>query len=91
MQLVKCASWKFVGSSIPTPDVLWTLIREAEAVVSTHPLVYLGEELEWKNVLTPAHFLSLNPKLGIPGAESDLNCDSTYSPEMFSTEYVINN
>ena len=36
------------------------------------------------------HISYLSIRLGIPGAESDLNGDLTYSPETSSTDYVIN-
>ena len=45
-----------------------TLLVEAEAIVNCQPLAYVGEELDDVNVLTPAHFVSLNPKTSTNGS-----------------------
>ena len=39
-----------------------TILKEAEAVINSRPLVYVGEDINSYMTLTPAHFLTLNPK-----------------------------
>ncbi|XP_045167722.2 uncharacterized protein LOC123531009 [Mercenaria mercenaria] len=78
--LVKRALRKSLGKKLLTLVQLQTLLKEVEAVVNTRPLVYTGEVLD-ENVLTPAHFLCLNPRLVTQSIEHDLNeNDEDYVP-----------
>eukprot|EP00117_Sycon_ciliatum_P039449 scpid9122/ scgid5519/ len=81
VQSVKRVLRKTVGTSIPNRDMLNTFLMEAEAIINARPLVYVGNELDFGNVLTPNHFLSLNPKLGTPGMEGDFGNDPTFEPD----------
>lgn len=56
-----------------------TFLKEVEAILNSRPLVYVGEDLYSSVTLTPGHFLSLNPKTGIPEIETD-NKDEDYDP-----------
>ena len=47
------------------------MLKEAEEVVNSIPLVYIGDDIQSPITLTPAHFLTLNPKVGIPGLGRD--------------------
>ena len=41
---------------------LQTIITEVEGVVNSRPLVYVDNEID-NEIITPMHFLSLNPKV----------------------------
>ena len=59
--LVKRSLRKSVGSNLLTDTQLETLIKEIEAVVNSRPLVYVGDDIDSSLVITPGHFLTLNP------------------------------
>ena len=42
-----------------------TLLTEIESVVNTRPLIYICDDIE-QCTLTPAHFLTLNPRIDFP-------------------------
>ena len=44
-------------------------LMEAEAVVNSHPFISVGDEFDLNRILSPAHFLSLNPKIGVPSLQ----------------------
>jgi hypothetical protein len=48
---------------------LQTLVKEIEAVLNSRPLVYVGDDINSTIPITPAHFLTNNPKTGIPEME----------------------
>ena len=54
------------------------MLKEAEAIVNSRPLVYIGDDIQSPITLTPAHFLTLNPKIGIPIL--DIDDDSEFTP-----------
>ena len=56
--------------------------------MNTRPLVYLGEDINSNTALTPGHFLSLNPKTGIPVNDID-DHDPDYNPCDSSTEKLF--
>ncbi|XP_070550451.1 uncharacterized protein [Ptychodera flava] len=63
---------------------------EAEAVVNTRPLVYVDDDINSSITLTPADFLTLNPKTGMPDAEPDSDDpDLEYKPRMSSAEKLL--
>jgi len=64
--LVKRSLRKSIGKSCLTWDQLSTIICEVQAVINSRPLIYVGDDINSKEILTPSHFLSLNPKTGIP-------------------------
>ena len=63
---VKRSLHKTVGKLCLTNDQLLTVLKEAEAVINSRPLVYIAEDINSGMTLTPAHFLSLNLKIGFP-------------------------
>ncbi|XP_053376547.1 uncharacterized protein LOC123535785 [Mercenaria mercenaria] len=80
VSLVKRALRKSLGKKLLTLIQLQTLLKKVEAVVNTRPLVYIGEEFG-ENVLTPAHFLCLNPRIVTQSIEHDLDeNDEDYVP-----------
>ena len=56
---------KSVGKICLTEKKLETFLTEAEAVINSRPLVYVGEDFDSGFSLTPADFLNLNAKSGI--------------------------
>ena len=75
--LVKRALRKTLGRNLLTLVQMQTLIKEIEAVLNSRPLVYVGEDINSTVTLTPRHFLSLNPNIGIP--ETDIT-ECEYTP-----------
>jgi hypothetical protein len=71
ISLVKGPLGKCLGRSRLTQTQLSTLLCEIEAVVNSRPLTYVGDDIIDKQVLTPNHFLMLNPNCGTPGCSID--------------------
>ena len=63
--VVKRCLRKSISKLTLTSSQLRTILAEIEAVVNTRPLVYVGEDIDQQTVITPAHFTSINPKIGI--------------------------
>ena len=63
---VKGALKKSIGKICLTDKKLETFLAEAEVVINFRSLVYVGEDFGSGFWLTPADFLGLNPKSGIP-------------------------
>ena len=56
---------KNIGRVSLTSSQLQTILTEVEAVINTRPLVNVDNEVE-NQIITPAHFLSINIKTGTP-------------------------
>ena len=54
-------------------ELILTLIQEIEAVISNRPLIYIDDDINSEGALTPAHFLSINFKTGIPDIDISYN------------------
>ena len=67
--LIKRCLKKCIGKNLLDSDRLSTVLKEAESVVNSRPLVYVGEDISSTITLPPCHFLCLNPKTGIPECE----------------------
>ena len=67
--LTKRSLRKALSTTKVTRTELLTLIVEIEAVLNSRPLVYLDNDINSGTALTPAHFLSINHKAGIPEIE----------------------
>ena len=68
VDIVKRSLRKAIGKVCLTSEQLLTILKEAGAVINSRPLVYVGEDIDYYG-LTPAHFLTLNPKIGLPSAQ----------------------
>ena len=66
---------------------LQTVLKDSEAVVISRPLVYVGDDVHSYTTLTPAHFLTLNPSIGI--TEIDLNNDVDYLRDKSAAEKLL--
>jgi hypothetical protein len=64
--IVKRSLRKSLGQKLLTLIQMQTLVKEVEAVVNTRPLVYVDGDIDSNITLTPSHFLTLNPSIGVP-------------------------
>ena len=67
--IAKRACRKALGKCAVSKEQLNTLLVEVEGVMNTRPLVYIGDDINSEEALTPAHFLGTNRKLGFPDVE----------------------
>ena len=87
--LVKRSLRKAIGRICLTNEQLLTLLKEAEAVVNSRPLVYVGNDINSYVTLTPSHFMSLNPKIGLPAHDNSDILDKDYNPNETSAERLL--
>ena len=85
---VKSSLKKALGRRLLYPVQLQTLLCKVEAVVNSHPLIYLPEEFPDHPILSPAHFLhpqkaSRIPDLGHDGDDPDYSVPSEAGPDKF--------
>ena len=85
---VKGALKKSIGKICLTEKKLETFLAEAEAVINSRPLVYVGEDFGSGFLLTSADFLGLNPKSGIPVIEIHGPHDPDYGKKS-STDKLV--
>ena len=85
---VKGALKKSIGKICLTEKKVETFLAEAEAVINSRPLVYVGEDFGSGFSLTPADFLGLNPKSGIPVIEIHGPHDPDYGKKS-STDKLV--
>ena len=52
--------------------------------------MYVDEDINSKFTLTPSHFLTLNPKIGLHIYTQDDNDDAEYSPEISLSNRLLN-
>ena len=67
--LLKRSLRKTIDRLCLSNEQLLTILKETEAVLNSRPLVYIGDDIHSTIALTPAHFLTLNPRIGIPNFE----------------------
>ena len=72
-----------------TGNQLLTVLKETEAIINSRPLVYVGDDINSGTPLTPAHFLSLNPNIGLPNFAPEDDCDINFNPKVNSAETLI--
>ena len=75
---VKGALKKSIGKICLSDEKLETFLTEAEAVINSRPLVYVGEDFGSGFTLAPADFLTLNPKTDTLVIEIDNLQDPDY-------------
>lgn len=85
--VVKQALRKSLGRRLLTLMQMQILVKEIEAVVNARPLVYVGDDLNSNITLTLSHFLTLNPKIGMP--ESTFCTDPDYMEKETSAERLL--
>lgn len=72
-----------------THDQLLTVLKEAKSIINSQPFVYVGDDINSDVTLTPAHFLSLNPKIGLPYDSTEEELDKDFKPTISSAETLI--
>ena len=88
--LVKQSLRKSIGKICLTMVQLETVVKEVEAVVNSRPLVYVGADFSSGFTITPADFLSLNPKTGVPSlAEEDRLQDPDFLSKLGSSQKLL--
>eukprot|EP00117_Sycon_ciliatum_P004465 scpid43400/ scgid8830/ len=88
--VVKSALRKAIGNRRLLPTQLLTVLTEAEAVVNSRPLVYVGGDSGDCGVITPSHFLSLKPSLGFPSLSPTHNeFDTQFVPDLSSAVSLL--
>ena len=87
--IVKRSLWKAIGKVCLSDEELLTILKEAEAVINSRPLVHVGDDINSSMTLTPAHFLTLNPKIGLPVPIRDDTDDLDYNPKISSTDRLL--
>ena len=63
--ITKMSLRKSIGRVSLTSSQLQTILTEVEAIINTRPLAYVDNDLE-NQIITPAHFLSINIQTGTP-------------------------
>lgn len=89
VRLVKQALRKTLGPLCLTFVQLQTLVTEIEAVINSRPLVHVGSDLKDNQVLTPSHFLTMNPQTGFPTADPDSIQDVDYIGKLSSKDNLL--
>ena len=87
--MVKRSLRKALGKACLTSEQLLTILKEAEAVINSRPLTYVGDDINSFVTLTPTHFLSLNPKIGSTAYRQDNTNDTDYNPQTTSAERLV--
>lgn len=86
--LVKRSLRKSLSRRLVTDVQLITVLKEIEATISSRPLVYVGDHVNSMITLTPSHFLTLNPYIGVPEIEYE-EIDPNYLPTETSTDKLL--
>ena len=76
---------KSLGRSKVNGNELYTLLTEIEAMLNSRPLVYLNDDINSGEAITPAHFLSANIRTGIPDISDE------YEPKELSWKMIVEN
>jgi len=83
--LVKRSLKKSIGKVCLNFEQIRTILSEAQAVINSRPLTYVGSEFDERWTLCPADFLSLNPKTGIPAINEENHDDPDFRNEKMSS------
>ena len=83
--LVKRSLGKAIGKLCLTYEQLLTILTEVEAIINSRPLVYIDDDINSNICLTPSHYLTLNPQIGIPTCDIDTE-DNDFSPKKSSAD-----
>ena len=83
--MTKRALRKSLGRSKANSVQLTTLLTEIEAMLNCRPLVFLNDDINSGEAITPAHFLSLNNRTGFPDISEE------YQPKEFSWDMIVAN
>ena len=87
--LVKRSLRKAICKLCLTCNQLLTVLKETEAIINSQPLIYVGDDINSGTPLTPAHFLSLNPNVGLSNFAPEDDYDISFNPKVNSAETLI--
>ena len=73
VSMIKRCLRKAVGRKHFSLEQLITLLAEIEVVLNSRPLTYVYKDFDSGFVLTPAHFLVANQKLGLSSGNNDVD------------------
>ena len=76
--IVKSALRKAIGKKHLTKTQFKTFTTESEGIINSRPLVYVDDDINSANAITPMHFLNINPKIGTPVITEDDGKDPDY-------------
>ena len=85
--LVKRSLRKTIGRRILSLSHMQTLIKEIESVLNSRPLVFINDDINSNIAITPSHFLTLNPKTGIPVLE--ISDDHDFIPNEKTSDKLV--
>ena len=85
VRTVKSALKKSLGKSKIGTEQMTTLITEIESVVNSRPLLYSNDDINSIESLTPAHFISLNYKIGTPEVLEEFRPRETSATSLLET------
>ena len=83
VKIVKSALKKSLGKAKVDNEQLSTLVTEIESVINSRPLLYVNDDVNSVETLTPAHFVMLNYHIGTP------DIDEEYHPKETSVTKLV--
>ena len=87
--LVKRSLRKAIGKLCLTSDQLLTIIKKSEAIINSKLLVYVDDDINSDSVLTPSHFLSPYPKIGIPNVVNNDEAGCDFNPNVSAADSLL--
>ncbi len=86
--IVKSALRKTIKKKSLSQDQFYTILTEIENSVNSRPLCYVSGDIEDPEILTPRHFLTVNPISDLPILESELD-DPDYIPKPSNVTQIL--
>ena len=77
--MVKSCIRKSIGKVMLSKEQLHTFMTETEAVINSTPLVYVHDDVNSWNAITPGHFMNMITCTGIPTLSQKSNNDEDIS------------
>ena len=85
---------KSFGKSTLNRIELVTLLTETEGTINRRPLLYVSDDINSSQVITPAHFTIINHKTGAPDVEEEFYPEQNLSETLLGTwkrgQYYLN-
>src|SRR5689334_382344 len=89
VRLVKQCLRKTLGQIRLSLIQLQTVVAEIEAILNTRPLTYVGSDFSNGQLITPAHFLTLNPRIAMPAVTDGDVADPDYIHKLSSATQLL--
>ena len=91
--MVKSSLRKSIGSLCLNKTQLATFVTETEGILNSRPLIYVDEDINSANAITPNHFLSPMNKVGTPALNGNIEDedqqDEDFSPRRETSAEVL--